>query len=72
MRPAFNWFMRPFMVKESMSEVGCVKLAHLFVSLSSKLRFVFPWCLIHVVYMYALNCGIAVMMKHTCGGCDLY
>jgi len=60
------------MVKESMCEVGCVKLAHLFMPLSSKLRFVFPWWLIHAVYIYALKCGIAVMMKHTGGGCDLY
>jgi hypothetical protein len=45
MRPTFNWFMWPFMVKESMSEVGLVKLAHLFMPLSSKLCFVFPWWL---------------------------
>jgi len=60
------------MVKESMSEVGFVKSAHLFMTLSSKLCFVFPWLLIHSLYICALNCGIAVMMKHTGGGCDLY
>jgi len=40
------------MIKESMSEVGCVKLAHLFMPLSSKLHFVFPWwlisCCVHI------------------------
>jgi hypothetical protein len=60
------------MVKESMSEVGFVKVAHLFMPLSSKVCFVFPWWLIHCVYICALKCGKAVMLKHTGGGYDLY
>jgi hypothetical protein len=59
------------MFKESMSEVGFVKLTHLFMPLPSKLCSVFPWLLIHSVYIYALNCGI-IVMNDTGGGCDLY